>query len=139
MSKILLNKLNGLGVLDEDNDRDYFIQVYHNFLRSDKYTPYEKLVYMELKSYAGAKSLCFPGQAGIARDLGISRKKVNETIKSLSDKGIILIINQQTKSNRKTVNTYVLPKIDRNNGEFILSSLDKYRELAKQTIVVDGV
>lgn len=139
MNEDLLKKIeiSGLGVVDED--KDYFIQVYNNFLRSDNFDIYEKLVFMELKSYAGAKNSCFPGQSGIAKDLGISLRKVVATIKSLSDKGVIVVINQKTKSNRKTVNTYILPRIDRNTGEFILESLDKYRELAKESLTVDGI
>lgn len=139
MSNELLKKIKGIGILEQDDDRDYFIQVYHNFLRNPNYTPAEKLVFMELKSYAGAKNSCFPGQSGIAKDLGYSRKTVNTAIKGLEEKGIIVVINQRTASNRKTVNTYVLPKIDRNTGEFILSSLDKYRDLAKEIFTVDGI
>lgn len=139
MNEELLKKFNGISILQEDEDKDYFIQVYHSFLRSDKYDIYEKMVFMELKSYAGVKNSCFPGQSGIAKDLGISRKKVNETIKSLADKGVIVVIKQKTTSNRNTVNTYVLPKIDRNTGEFILSSLEKYKVLSEEILTVDGV
>lgn len=115
-----------------------YVTIENSFLNNPKYTPIEKAVFNSLCTYAYGKGICFPGQNTLAENLGISRRSVISTLKSLEQKGGLLILKQITENKRKTVNTYFLADIDQATGNFIIESLDAYRELAKETKVIQG-
>lgn len=94
-------------------------KAYIEFLRSDKYDIYEKLLFLILKGYAGNGNTCSVGQAYIAKTAGISIRKVSSSLKSLANKGIITIVNKTKDNNGKTINTYIVPMIDEKTEEFI--------------------
>jgi len=118
--------------------RGYFVMAENAFLNKLDLTIYEKMVFLSLCTYAGKSNACFPGQKGIAKNLGISVRTVNTTIKSLEDKSGLIIIKQYTETNRKTVNMYMLADIDQKTGEFIKESLDIYRSLADKPRQIRG-
>lgn len=119
--------------------KSYFVQIESTFINNPKYTTIEKLVYLSLCTYAGQKRNCFPGQEGIAKNLGVTRMTINKTIKSLQEKNGIYIINQYTKTGRRTSNTYILADIDPISGEFVPESLDIYKKLYREPIIVDSI
>ena len=120
------------------NKKSFFIMAENNFLNNSKYTVTEKMVYLSLCTYAGKNVMCFPGQAGIAKNLGISLRTVNSAIKSLREKNGLVVVEQYTESNRRTVNTYFLADIDSDTGDFIASSLDEYRCLTQRPLKIQG-
>lgn len=118
--------------------RGYFVIAENELINNINLSAAEKLVFLSLCTYAGKARSCFPGQSGIAKNLGYSRQTVNRAIKSLEKKGGLLILHQVTESNRKTVNTYFLADVDQRTGEFIKESLDHLRELCKTPYVIKG-
>ena len=133
--KELENLIEESGVIDTE---PLYVMAYHSFLRSQEFDIYEKVVFLNLKSYAGKNVSCFPGQKGIAQDLKISRKKVSETIQSLEKKGALIIVNQRKESNRKTSNQYILATFDGNEGKFNEASLARFESLRGATVKVKG-
>ena len=115
-----------------------YTTIENSFLNNPSYTPVEKAVFNSLCTYAYGKGICFPGQSTLAKNLGITRQTVNSAIKTLTEKGGLLVLKQITESNRKTVNTYFLADIDQTTGNFIPESLDIYRELVKEPKTVQG-
>lgn len=99
--------------------RSYFVQAENVFINNPNYTVYEKMVYLNLATYAGNKSACFPSQTSIAKDLNISRKKVNEVLKRLQELGGVYIIRQIKENGRNSSNMYFLADIDQTTGDFI--------------------
>lgn len=132
--KEILNLLEN-GIVDTE---PLFVMAYHSFIRDPKLDIYEKLVFLHLKTYAGGKNSCFPGQTTIANDLKISRDKVIKTLKSLQKKGALLIINQKKENNRKTTNLYIIAKYDPEKMEFESASLEKYKCLQDKPIIIAG-
>lgn len=120
------------------NRKSYFVMAENAFINNPNYTLTEKMIFLSLCTYAGKGKSCFPGQSGIGKNLGITRQTVNTTIKSLEQKGGLLIINQKTETNRKTVNIYMLSDINPQTGEFIKESLDMYKCLKDKVNIVKG-
>lgn len=120
------------------NRQSYFVIAENAFINNPEYTPIEKMVFLSLCTYAGKRNSCFPGQTGIAKQLGTTRQTVNSTIQKLRDKGGLIIVQQYTETNRKTVNSYFLADIDQKTGKFDSSSLDMYRGLAEKPILIKG-
>jgi DNA-binding MarR family transcriptional regulator len=119
--------------------RAYFVIAENAFINNPNYTMTEKIVFLSLCTYAGKGKSCFPGQNGIAKNLGIARETVSRTIKSLVKKNGLLVIYQITESNRKTVNTYILADIDQQTGEFVPESLDMFRCLTQEPKRIKGM
>jgi biotin operon repressor len=82
-----------------------FTQVPNAVLKSDEISPGAKLAYTMLLSYAWHNDFCFPGQARLATDIGISRISANKHIKELEKKGFIKVTRRgQGKPNLYEVN-----------------------------------
>lgn len=120
------------------NRKSYFVMAENSFINNSSYTITEKMVFLSLCTYAGKGNSCFPGQSGIAKNLGITRQTISTTIKSLEKKGGLLVINQKTETNRKTVNIYMLADINPQTGEFVKGSLDMYKCLKDRVNTVKG-
>ena len=118
--------------------KEKYITIESSFINNPKYTPIEKAVFNSLCTYAYGKGTCFPGQNGLAENLGITKRTVINTLNSLKEKGGILVMKQYTESNRQTVNMYFLADIDSKTGDFIRESLNTYEELTKEPKKVKG-
>jgi hypothetical protein len=68
-----------------------FTQVPNHILKSTKISPGAKLSYAMLLSYAWQNDFCFPGQARLATDMGVSLRTANTYIQELEEKGYIKI------------------------------------------------
>lgn len=99
--------------------RSLFIQTENVFINNPRYTVYEKMVYLNLCTYAGRHTMCFPSQETIAKDLGITRMMTSKVLKKLQELGGIYIVNQVKENGRKTSNLYFLADIDQVTGDFI--------------------
>ncbi len=64
-------------------------------LHTKELTPYAKVVYAMLLSYAwGKKNNSFPGQETLAEDCGISERSVRNAIRELETKDFISVIQR---------------------------------------------
>ena len=120
------------------NKEEPFVKSYVAFNLNPKYTMYEKMLVIGLRSYQRNKVDCYPGKATLAKQLNANIKTIEKLLKRLEELGALLIINRKKESNRKTSNLYILAEIDKKTGDFIPSSLDKFRYLKGQTITVQG-
>ncbi|MGE0229251.1 MAG: helix-turn-helix domain-containing protein [Dehalococcoidia bacterium] len=66
-----------------------FTQVPNFMLRSPDLSMGAKLTYAMFLSYAWNNAFCFPGQATLARDIGVSRQSVNGFIAELDRAGYV--------------------------------------------------
>lgn len=124
--------------LADDSKRENFIMIEIALINNINYTVYEKLVYLSLYTYAWRTKSCFPGQKAIADNLGISRKTVNLTIKSLEEKGALISLHQYKENDRRSSNIYFLASVDPITGEFNKESLNHVKEFKGEKIKTQG-
>jgi DNA-binding transcriptional ArsR family regulator len=68
-----------------------FTQVPNFLLRAPHLSPGDRLSFAVLLSYAWHNDPCFPGQATLAKDLGLSDRSVRTHLKSLEAQGLLEI------------------------------------------------
>ena len=68
-----------------------FTQVPNFILKNENLTVGEKMTFAMFLSYAWNNDFCFPGQAKLAEDIGVTRQSVNSFIKGLEKKGFLEI------------------------------------------------
>lgn len=97
--------------MDETAKEDTYTAVHkgytivpHKILRCYGLSQYEKLILIDLISFMGDKSSCYPTKETIARNVGCSSKSVERHIRSLKEKGLIYI----NEGNRN--HEYYLPR-----------------------------
>lgn len=118
--------------------KTYFVQTQNMFIRNQKYTVNQKMVFQCLQTYAGAVASCYPSKTTLAKDLNISEKTVYRVLRQLEDLGAIIIINQITENNRKTSNMYMLADINNITGDFIPESIEQFKCLTLEPIRIKG-
>lgn len=85
--------------LKKATDQRNFTIVYNDFLESDLLNYYEKIVFICLKKFADSDSLtAFPSLNTLHRMTGISRSKIQDSISSMKEKGVLRV--QRRESNR---------------------------------------
>src|SRR3984893_9920916 len=68
-----------------------FTQVPNFLLKSKKLSSGDKMTFAMLLSYAWQDDFCFPGQARLAQDLGLTDRSVRTHLKSLQANGLLNI------------------------------------------------
>src|ERR1700704_4194551 len=68
-----------------------FTQVPNFLLKSNNLSSGDKMAFAMLLSYAWHNDFCFPGQARLAQDLGLSERSVRTHLKSLEVHGLLTI------------------------------------------------
>src|SRR5437660_3872627 len=68
-----------------------FTQVPNFLLKSKKLSAGDKMTFAMLLSYAWQNDYCFPGQARLAQDLGLTDRSVRTHLKSLEGVGLLAI------------------------------------------------
>lgn len=89
-------------------DQRKFIMIYHDFLESDLLTSHEKMVFIALKKFADSNNQCFPSLKKLADVTRISKRKIQDTLKSLEQKHIIGIESRSRADGGDTSNLYTL-------------------------------
>ena len=90
-------------------DQRPFIMVYQDFLESDLLdNHYQKLVYVYLKKFADSKNQCFPSLKKLSDVTGLSKRKIQDTLKELEQKHIITIESRLRADGGTTSNLYTL-------------------------------
>lgn len=120
------------------NKEEPFVKSYVAFNLNPKYTMYEKMLIIGLRSYQRNNADCYPSKATLAQQLNANIKTIEKLLKRLEELGALLIINRKKESNRRTSNLYILAEIDKKTGDFIPDSLDKFKYLKGQIITVKG-
>ena len=83
-----------------------FTQIPNEIIRRSDMTVYQKLTYIALCSYAGAKKTCFPSYQTLATAVSCSKRKVISTIGELEEMGFIIKHQSSKKSGGATSNEY---------------------------------
>ena len=89
-------------------DQRPFVMAYHDFLKSDLLTEHEKMVFIALKMFADDNNQCFPSLKKLADISRISKRKIQDTLKSLEQKHIISIESRSRADGGDTSNLYTL-------------------------------
>lgn len=77
-----------------------FTQVPNFLLKSHKLSSGDKLAFAMLLSYAWQNDHCFPGQARLAKDMGLHETNVRKHLKALQANGLLSITRRgQGKTN----------------------------------------
>lgn len=115
-----------------------YVQVPYKFILSEEYTMEEKIMYQVLRAFAGIDGDIFPSKATLAKKTGMGKTKVYYTLKSLEEKGGLIIIPRHwSDNNAQTSNQYVISQIDSETGLF-KPYPQEYIDLWKQqAIIVD--
>ncbi|NCB96107.1 MAG: helix-turn-helix domain-containing protein [Negativicutes bacterium] len=89
-------------------DQRPFIMVYQDFLESELLGTHEKLLFIVLKKFANSKNQCFPSLKKIADVTGMSKRKVQDTLKELEQKNVIAIEGRNRTDGGYSSNLYTL-------------------------------
>lgn len=89
-------------------DQRPFIMVYHDFLDSEVIGSHEKMVFIALKKFADSKNQCFPSLKKLSDVTGLSKRKIQDTLKELEQKHIITIESRLRADGGTTSNLYTL-------------------------------
>lgn len=89
-------------------DQRKFIIIYHDFLESNLLTSHEKMVFIALKKFADSNNQCFPSLKKLANITQISKRKIQDILKSLEQKYIIGIESRSRTDGGDTSNLYTL-------------------------------
>lgn len=90
-------------------DQRPFFLVYQDFLKSDVLdTPYQKLLFIALKSYANSNNTCFPSIGKLAKITKMSKRKVQTTLKELEEKKVLKRMKRVSENKGTTSNLYTL-------------------------------
>ncbi len=77
-----------------------FTQLPNFLLKSKKLSSGDKITFAMLLSYAWQNDFCFPGQARLAADMGITERSVRTHLKALEAGGLLVITQRgQGKTN----------------------------------------
>lgn len=89
-------------------DQRPFTMVYHDFLESNVVGFHEKMVFIALKKFADSKNQCFPSLKKLSEVTGLSKRKIQDTLKGLEQKHIISIESRLRDDGGTTSNLYTL-------------------------------
>lgn len=114
-------------------DQRPFIMIYHDFLESDLLTSHEKMVFIALKKFADSNNQCFPSLKKLADITRISKRKIQDILKSLEQKHIISIGSRSRADGGDTSNLYTLYDFkelwNAGSSEEIVAVVNEYEEM----------
>lgn len=89
-------------------DQRPFVMIYHDFLENDLLTSHEKMVFIALKKFADSNNQCFPSLKKLANITRMSKRKIQDTLRSLEQKHIIDIDSRSRTDGGDASNFYTL-------------------------------
>ena len=90
-------------------DQRKFTIVYNDFLESQVLDSYEKIIFITLKKYADNEThQAFPSLRTLRRMTGISINKIQQSIESMAEKGVIRVEKRISKKTGNMSNLYTL-------------------------------
>jgi len=113
-------------------DQRPFIIVYQDFLESDVLDFYEKMVFIALKKFADNNSQCFPSLKKLVSFTGLSKRKIQDILKTLEKKNVIQIEKRNKSDGGFTSNLYTLHDFkelwNADNNEDMTTIINEYEE-----------
>lgn len=94
--------------IEDETLRKGFTQIPNALLQRTDLSPGAKLTYMALLSYAWQGDRCYPGQAALAKAIGMSKRSIDRFIKELEETR--LVSHRQRGLNQ--TNIYTLHRFD---------------------------
>ncbi len=91
-----------------DTDQRAFTMIYHDFYKSNLLDHYEKSIFIALKIFSDSSNQCYPSIKKLTEITGISKRKVQGTLKRLEQKHIISITSRTRADGGDTSNIYTL-------------------------------
>lgn len=114
-------------------DQRPFIMVYQDFLESELLGTHEKLLFIVLKKFANSKNQCFPSLKKLADVTGMSKRKVQDTLKELEEKNIIVIEGRNRTDGGYSSNLYTLYDFkelwNAGSNEEVATVVDEYEDI----------
>lgn len=93
-------------------DQRPFVMIYHDFLENDLLTSHEKMVFIALKKFADSNNQCFPSLKKLANITRMSKRKIQDTLRSLEQKHIIDIDSRSRTDGGDASNFYTLNDLE---------------------------
>lgn len=113
-------------------DQRPFIMVYQDFLESELLGTHEKMLFIVLKKFANSKNQCFPSLKKLADVTGMSKRKVQDTLKELEQKNIIAIEGRNRTDGGYSSNLYTLYDFkelwNAGSSEEVAAVVDEYED-----------
>lgn len=83
-----------------------FQKLPHWFMREHPMDPYERLVYLTLRSHADKNGIAWPSRATLAKESGLSETTVKNRLKDLVDHGLVRVTVRPKKGAKHDPNLY---------------------------------
>lgn len=114
-------------------DQRPFVMIYHDFLENNLLTSHEKMVFIALKKFADSNSQCFPSLKKLANITRMSKRKIQDTLRSLEQKHIIDIDSRLRTDGGDASNFYTLHDFkelwNADSSEEIAEIVNEYEEI----------
>lgn len=94
--------------IKNDTDQRPFSMIYHDFFKSNLLNTHEKMIFIALKIFTDNNNQCFPSLKKISDITGISKRKIQDSLKEMERKQIISIENRFGTYGGKSSNLYTL-------------------------------
>lgn len=94
--------------IKSSTDQRPFVMVYQDCLDSKVINCHEKMVFIALKRFADGENQCFPSLKRLSDVTGLSKRKIQDTLKALEQKHIITITNKTRTDGGFASNLYTL-------------------------------
>lgn len=98
----------GRKTIKSKTDQRPFVITYIDFYKSKLLDIHEKWVFIALKIFADSSNQCFPSLKTLSSVTGLSKRKIQDILKTLEQKQIITIERRKTSSGSLTSNLYSL-------------------------------
>lgn len=85
-----------------------FVMVYHYMLESNILTDSEFIIYLKLLKYCNSEKQCFPSLNKLAKDIKKSKMQVTRLLKSLEEKGFLIVERRKNDKGSYTSNLYTV-------------------------------
>lgn len=113
-------------------DQRPFIMLYHDVIDSNLLDMHELVVFIGLKKFTDDKNQCFPSLKKLEKVTRMSKRKIQDTLKSLEEKHIIEIENRTRLDGGNSSNLYKLNDYKEvwaaGNTEEVIKAIDEIEE-----------
>lgn len=101
----------GVIFIEEESLKESYTSIPNTILKRDDLSPGAKLAYVMLLTYAHQTDRCFPGQARLAKDMGVGERSLIRYLKELQDRHLLKVKRQGLgRTNIYTLAKWVKPR-----------------------------
>jgi hypothetical protein len=91
---------------------DFYIQLPNSLVFDTRMTANTFRVLCSLFTFAGKKSVCWPGQKAIAKDVALSDRQIRNILNKLEGLGLIMVEERPGDTNKYHLYCKVIPKVN---------------------------